>query len=116
MDSPFKDRIEIDRGSLQKDDLNSRYISDDLRKSILERDGHKCVNCDDTDYLEIDHAIPFSMGGLSEPDNLQVLCRRCNSKKRDRQWWGPTLRHVGEAKLGVEGVKLLYRRTRMKFW
>ena len=31
----------------------------------------------------IDHKIPVSRGGTSEPDNLAILCQRCNSSKND---------------------------------
>lgn len=34
--------------------------------------------------LAIDHIYPHSKGGETEPRNLQVLCRRDNSKKRDK--------------------------------
>lgn len=33
-------------------------------------------------FLSIDHIIPKSSGGAQmDPDNLRVLCTRCNSKK-----------------------------------
>lgn len=31
--------------------------------------------------LEVDHIVPVSKGGLSEPENLQTLCWRCNRAK-----------------------------------
>ena len=31
----------------------------------------------------IDHKIPVSRGGTSEPDNLAIICQRCNSSKSD---------------------------------
>jgi 5-methylcytosine-specific restriction endonuclease McrA len=34
--------------------------------------------------LEIDHVRPESMGGASDPDNLALLCRRCNRSKGHR--------------------------------
>ena len=34
--------------------------------------------------LTIDHIRPRSRGGTDDPSNLQVLCRKCNSSKKDR--------------------------------
>jgi diadenosine tetraphosphate (Ap4A) HIT family hydrolase len=34
--------------------------------------------------LEVDHIVPRSRGGTDDPVNLQALCYRCNSMKRDR--------------------------------
>lgn len=62
----------------------SRSIPQDVKTAVFQRDGGKCAECGATDYLEFDHMIPFSKGGASTVDNLQLLCRRCNLKKRDR--------------------------------
>jgi 5-methylcytosine-specific restriction protein A len=35
--------------------------------------------------LTVDHIVPRKHGGTSEPSNLRVLCRACNSAKRDRK-------------------------------
>ena len=111
MDFPSFKRKEINRGS-NLEDKNSRFVPPDLRKAVFERDQCKCVNCTSELYPEIDHAVPIAMGGTSELNNLQVLCRKCNSNKRDRQWWGVSLRHVAIEKLGsVENLTLLYERT-----
>lgn len=58
-----------------------------LRGWIKARDNHTCRYCGISVYaephllLEVDHIIPVSRGGLSEPDNLQTLCWRCNRTK-----------------------------------
>jgi 5-methylcytosine-specific restriction protein A len=33
--------------------------------------------------LTVDHIIPKAVGGTDDRTNLRVLCRRCNSRKRD---------------------------------
>ena len=36
------------------------------------------------EVLTVDHIVPRAAGGTDERSNLQVLCRACNSSKRDR--------------------------------
>jgi hypothetical protein len=55
-----------------------------VRAEVLARGGMCCAHCGSTDDLTIDHVVPVAKGGLDDPGNLQVLCRRCNSSKRDR--------------------------------
>ena len=61
------------------------HLSDRFR--IIKRDGFKCRACgrglEDGIKLEIDHIIPKSKGGSSDPDNLQTLCFDCNRGKSD---------------------------------
>lgn len=60
-----------------------------IRDSILARDNFTCAICGNSVYkepnllLEVDHIIPISKGGKTEPNNLQTLCWRCNRKKSD---------------------------------
>ncbi len=43
-----------------------------------------CVRCGTTEDLTADHIRPRAHGGTNEPENLQTLCRRCNSRKGHR--------------------------------
>lgn len=60
-----------------------------LREWVKARDHYTCQNpsCglsirqEPNLLLEVDHIIPISRGGLSEPENLQTLCWRCNRAK-----------------------------------
>lgn len=35
-------------------------------------------------YFEVDHIVPMNRGGKTVPENLQILCRKCNAKKSDK--------------------------------
>lgn len=62
----------------------SRSIPQKVKLEVWQRDGGKCVECGDSNYLEFDHVIPHSRGGATSVGNLQLLCRRCNLAKSDR--------------------------------
>ena len=82
--------------------LNQSQIEDvPPRNSILEDQDGTCGICGRREHeipykfgksygkvtkwvWELDHIIPIGKGGRHAPDNVQVLCHQCNSKKRDR--------------------------------
>lgn len=59
-----------------------------LREQIMERDNYTCQICGrympDGFGLHIDHIVPISKGGRSVPENLQVLCAKCNLSKSNK--------------------------------
>lgn len=59
-------------------------ISDEIKHFVWTRDGGTCRTCGSTSELQFDHVIPVSMGGSSEPENLQILCGPCNRRKGAR--------------------------------
>ena len=59
-------------------------ISGALRKLVFERDGYRCVTCGDWHDLSADHIVPESKGGPTTFENLQTMCRSCNSRKGAR--------------------------------
>ncbi len=59
-----------------------------LRWQVLNRDGHKCLDCgrspkDHGVVLHVDHRIPSSKGGKTELANLLTTCKECNLGKGD---------------------------------
>ena len=67
----------------RKDQRNA--LTSKLREMIKVRDNYTCQICGkympDEVGLHIDHVIPVSKGGKSVPENLRVLCSKCNGRK-----------------------------------
>jgi len=60
----------------------SRYIPPDVRRAVWLRDGGRCTftaptghRCTEQGFLEFHHLVPFSAGGTSTVENLQLRCR-----------------------------------------
>ena len=55
--------------------------------AAYERQDHKCAICGkpfDFDQMHADHIKPWSKGGLTVPENCQMLCTTCNLKKSNK--------------------------------
>ena len=69
---------------------DKRDIKLGLRWKVMQRDRYRCVKCgaspatDLTCRLHVDHVVPFSRGGKTVLENLQVLCEACNLGKASR--------------------------------
>lgn len=72
---------------------NSRHPDRMMAARVLARDGIRCVRCGSEDNLHVDHIDPWSKGGKTVLENLQTLCRPCNSRKGA----------IGEAELALIG-------------
>lgn len=53
------------------------------RRSVLERDGHRCAYCAGK-ADSVDHVLPRSRGGEHVWTNVVAACGRCNHRKADR--------------------------------
>jgi len=63
-------------------DWGNRYIPKELKDKVFKRDCGVCQACGSKQDIEYDHIIPVSHGGESIEENLQLLCRSCNRRKR----------------------------------
>jgi HNH endonuclease len=65
-----------------------------VRFDVLSREQFTCRACGarpGNAGLEVDHLVPWSLGGSHHPENLTVLCVRCNRGKLARLWIPPVL-------------------------
>ena len=60
---------------------DTRYIPAGLKKAVYERD-KRCQKCGSTYGLEVNHIVPFALGGKTELSNLNLLCFNCNQRAR----------------------------------
>lgn len=64
--------------------LSIRKFSDKDKRTAYERQNGICPICGkhhEIDEMEGDHIIPWSKGGKTTIDNLQMLCKKCNREK-----------------------------------
>ena len=71
------------------------------RYYLFEKNNYRCVNCNlafpkplnydgrntiifNNLWLEIDHIVPISRGGIDDIENKQILCNVCNCKKGNK--------------------------------
>jgi hypothetical protein len=91
-----KEEIELQQNNLikiqEKDivhHLTKRNISSRLKVQVLMKDGNKCKLCGITvtgENIHFDHIKPWSKGGETILENLQVLCAEHNIAKSNLEY------------------------------
>lgn len=62
----------------------SRHVPASIKREVWARDAGRCAfvgsdgRCDETGFLEFHHVLPFSSGGRTGVENLQLRCRAHN--------------------------------------
>lgn len=87
------------------------YIPILIRRLVIDRANGYCEYCYvSTDFSPdtflLDHIEPFSLGGLSEPNNLALTCGGCNDHKYNKT--------QAIAPLSQQNVSLFH--TRKDYW
>lgn len=65
---------------LRRTKIKERITYEQWEK-IFYKFGKQCLNCGTKENITIDHIIPLSIGGRNILENIQILCKSCNSKK-----------------------------------
>ena len=60
---------------------NSELANQTLRREVFKRFSYECAICQSRHNLAIDHIVSVKGGGSNDIENLQVLCKSCNSSK-----------------------------------
>lgn len=84
-------------GNLRRTKKPGRGKTQEMRRAVYERDSFRCRSCGfaapqhevKTFYafgwnpvrLQLDHVVPYKLGGQFTIENLQTLCQTCNSRK-----------------------------------
>lgn len=66
--------------------LSIRAFSEAQKRRAYEKQEHKCAICGevfDLTEMDGDHIVPWSQGGRTVDENLQMLCKKCNNEKSD---------------------------------
>jgi len=67
--------------------LNIRSFTDSQKRAAYEKQSGICPKCGKhfgIEEMEGDHIIPWSLGGKTEVENLQMLCKDCNRVKSNK--------------------------------
>ena len=85
--------------SKNKEEIQKTYkfkrnkgFTQELKNQCKERDNFKCVKCNSTEKLEVDHIKELIDGGDNSIKNLQTLCKKCHREKtniesKNRKIW-----------------------------
>lgn len=71
-------------GEPSKTDRRRRRATTEEMAWVFKKYGTKCVTCGSPHDLTVDHIIPLARGGDWSIENLQPMCKSCNSSKGAR--------------------------------
>jgi len=63
---------------------NIRAFSESQKRASYEKQNGVCINCGkhfELREMEADHITPWHLGGKTNTENCQMLCKECNRRK-----------------------------------
>lgn len=79
-ENPAKNVILVQRRRTRKIENGGSYTAEEWEALCAHYD-YLCLCCKEQKPLTVDHVIPISKGGENTIDNIQPLCKECNSRK-----------------------------------
>jgi 5-methylcytosine-specific restriction endonuclease McrA len=79
-ENPVKKGVKRHRRRARKAEAKGHYNAADW-DAIIDAQNGRCLACGKKKNLTVDHIVPLAAGGTNWPDNLQGLCKSCNSRK-----------------------------------
>lgn len=64
--------------------IKTEHHTEQEWQQLCEKYNHRCLRCGEQKPLTRDHIIPVTSGGVDTIDNIQPLCKVCNSQKNNR--------------------------------
>jgi hypothetical protein len=77
----------------------SRHVPAAVRRAVWTRDGGRCAfvgtagRCTETGFLEFHHVVPYSAGGATSIENVELRCRAHNGYEAEL-YFGPRQRDL----------------------
>ena len=90
---------------VEEAESRSRYIPADVSHVVKQRDNCQCtfisadgLRCSETRRLQIDHVVPFALGGENSTDNLRLLCPAHNQLEAEKVFGEAAIRRLVQFK------------------
>ena len=83
--NPNASRVIDHRSRAKRALAEGSYLKSDIT-ALLENQTYRCACCKTSvkKKYTIDHVVPLARGGTNYKENLQILCKSCNSSKNAR--------------------------------
>lgn len=81
-----KDKVSVQKNNRRAREKRGRITNEEWAQ-VLEKYGNKCLCCGRSApdvRITMDHVLPLDKGGMNTIDNVQPLCKSCNSKKHTK--------------------------------
>lgn len=80
-----KDNPGLGNGGSVTGEIPPPELSEEVKRRVRQRDSDRCLCCGTTQSLQVDHIKSQFHGGGHEENNLQILCKACNSWKGTKE-------------------------------